>query len=160
MLQMTAIGIYAIFAGVTGTPVEAPIEATIPAPAPQVIVEKSKEEISATVDTEAFVRNYFKDTPILAEVARCESGFRQFDKQGNVLRGIKNNKDVGVMQVNEYYHLQTAIKMGYDLHKLEDNLAFAKNYLYAREGARPWLASSPCWSKAQGLASAVNAKYE
>lgn len=154
---MTAIGIYAIITGATGTSAQADVQVAMIDPTPQVIVEKTKTEtktqIEAGVSTENFVKEYFKDTPILAEIARCESGFRQFDKNGNVLRGIKNNKDVGVMQINEYYHAATAEKLGYDLHDIEDNMRFAKEYLYDKQGSRPWLASSPCWSKSAALVS-------
>lgn len=95
---------------------------------------------------EKYLREQYKDTPILVEIARCESTFSQFDKNGKVVRGIVNSKDVGVMQINEKYHLDTAISLGYDLHTIEGNVAYAK-YLYEKEGARPWKASSPCWSK-------------
>jgi hypothetical protein len=82
----------------------------------------------------------------MANVAFCESSFRQYDIKGNILRGGVNKSDVGVMQVNEYYHGKTADKLGYDLYTIEGNLAYAR-YLYNREGARPWMSSSACWSK-------------
>jgi hypothetical protein len=104
----------------------------------------SKAAASSTV--EAYVRSYFAETPALAEVARCESRFRQFGKDGNVLRGIVVNDDLGVMQINNYFHGKTAEKLGLDLHTLEGNLAYAK-YLYEKQGLKPWSASAPCWDK-------------
>jgi hypothetical protein len=95
---------------------------------------------------EKYLREKFADTPILVEVARCESTFTQFDKDGNVVRGIVNNKDVGVMQINEKYHAETAAKLGYDLYTLEGNAEYGK-YLYQKEGAAPWKASSKCWGQ-------------
>lgn len=95
---------------------------------------------------EKYLREKFADTPLLVEIARCESTFSQFDKEGNVIRGIVNSKDVGVMQINERYHLETAIKLGFDLHTIEGNTAYAQ-YLYDKEGAAPWKASSKCWGK-------------
>jgi hypothetical protein len=95
---------------------------------------------------EKYVRDHFADTPILAEIARCESTFRQFDKNGNVIRGLVDNDDIGLMQINERYHLDTAEKLGYDIHTLEGNMAYAK-YLYGKSGSRPWNASKPCWEK-------------
>lgn len=146
---MTAVSLYLVLAGMTGTPVDA--QATVvPQTEPQ-IIERTKEENEKPVSTEAYVRNYFSDIPILAEVSRCESGFRQVDSTGKILRGKKNNKDVGVMQINEFYHSATAKKMGLDLHKMEDNLAYAR-YLYSKNGTRDWLPSSPCWAKPQTLA--------
>ncbi len=95
---------------------------------------------------EMYVRSYFKDKPLLAEISRCESTFRHFDTNGNIVRGIVNKDDVGVMQINEYYHASTAKQLGLDLRTVDGNLAYAK-YLYEKEGPKPWSASSPCWGK-------------
>lgn len=100
---------------------------------------------------EEYLKQEFAETPLLVEIARCESNFHQFDKDGNVVRGIKNSSDVGVMQINEHYHDDAAVKLGYDLHTVEGNVAYAK-YLYDREGSRPWNASSKCWSVSQTIA--------
>lgn len=107
---------------------------------------KDKEPISNSKNAKRFVEDYFKDTPILANIARCESRYRQYDTDGNVLRGIVNSLDVGVMQINEKYHLETAKKLGYNIYTIEGNTAYAK-YIYDREGAKPWMSSSPCWAK-------------
>lgn len=95
---------------------------------------------------EDYVREYFKDDPVLAEVARCESTFRHLKKDGSIVRGKVNDRDIGVMQINTDYHEVTAEKLGFDLETLEGNLAYAK-YLYEKEGTTPWLSSSPCWGK-------------
>lgn len=106
--------------------------------------------------TEAFVRGYFSDTPILAEIARCESSFRQFDAEGNVLRGKVNRGDLGVMQINKYYHEEDAQKLGYDIYTLQGNLDYAK-LLYKKYGDSPWVSSSKCW-KSQRLEGGSLAK--
>lgn len=113
--------------------------------------EAPAEEDATTATTEEQVRAYFSETPILAEVARCESEFRQFDANGQVLRGTVNAQDVGVMQINEHYHLATAQKLGLNIHTLEGNMAYAK-YLYDTQGTRPWNYSSACWSKHREVA--------
>ena len=100
---------------------------------------------------EEYVREYFEEAPILAQVAWCESRNRQFAPNGDVFRGEINRKDVGVMQVNEFYHLETAEKLGYNLYSLDGNLAYAK-YLFEREGTTPWLSSSKCWGKENHIA--------
>jgi hypothetical protein len=93
------------------------------------------------------VKEYFKDYPVLADIAYCESRYRQFDnKTGEVFRGKENNKDVGILQVNEYYHKERATKLGFNLHTKEGNMGYAK-LLYLEKGAQPWSASSPCWKK-------------
>lgn len=103
-------------------------------------------EKKTTKTTEEVIKDYFKDTPILIDVARCESQYRQFDQNGNIIRGVYNPDDVGVMQINEFYHAKTAKKLGYDLYSLEGNMAYAK-YLYEKEGTAPWEYSSKCWGK-------------
>jgi len=105
---------------------------------------ESKPAIS-TVKVEDVVKDYFKDIPVLAKVAQCESEFRQVDGNGNVLRGTKNSFDVGVMQINEQYHLDRAEKMGVDIYSLGGNLEYARA-LYNESGTAPWSSSKPCWS--------------
>jgi hypothetical protein len=95
---------------------------------------------------EEYVETYFADIPVMIAVAQCESHFKQFDADGSVHRGRVNNKDVGVMQINEFYHSKTATSLGIDLYTVEGNLAYARN-LYEREGTKPWSSSSPCWGK-------------
>lgn len=80
----------------------------------------------------------------MAEVARCESTFTHHIADGSVLRGKVDQRDTGVMQINKYYHEQTAINMGLDVEDFYDNLAYARN-LYERQGVQPWSASQPCW---------------
>ncbi len=92
------------------------------------------------------VRGYFTEDPILAEIAFCESSFRQLDRNGNVMRGKVDNGDIGVMQINERYHAVAAEKLGYDIYTIEGNLKYAK-WLYNKEGTVPWRSSEPCWGK-------------
>lgn len=94
---------------------------------------------------EKYLRQIYANDPILVEIARCESNFRQFDEHGNVILGVANKADVGVMQINEKYHAETADKLGLDLHTVQGNVAYAK-YLYEKEGTKPWSASEKCWS--------------
>jgi hypothetical protein len=111
------------------------------------IEEKVTTSIPTNKELEDKVKSYFKDDPILAEIARCESSFRQYDENGDVLRGKVNKSDLGLMQINEYYHGISAEKLGFDLETPEGNMAYAK-YLYEREGGQPWKASSNCWKSA------------
>lgn len=98
-----------------------------------------------------YVETYFGDAPILTAIAGCESRFRHFDKNGYIIRGEINWQDVGVMQINEYFHLGAANSLGYNLYSLEGNLAYAR-YLFEKEGTRPWNASKSCWGKERLLA--------
>ena len=85
----------------------------------------------STVSVEAYVRDYFRDTPILAEIAKCESTFRQFYPDGTIVRGRVNKADIGVMQINTYYHGESAEKLGFDIYSIDGNLGYAK-WLYAK----------------------------
>ncbi len=100
------------------------------------------------VNIETEVREYFADIPLMAEVAKCESRFRQFENDGSVFRGKINDQDVGAMQINEYYHAARAKKLGYNLHTLKGNMQYAR-LLYKEQGAQPWVSSSPCWKKSE-----------
>lgn len=104
----------------------------------------NKTAIEYPVTLEGYVRNYFIETPILADIAKCESMFRQFNTDGSVLRGRVNKSDVGLLQINEAYHEEKAVELGLDLETVDGNLAYAQ-YLYDHEGTRPWNASKKCW---------------
>jgi hypothetical protein len=106
---------------------------------------------------ESVVREYFADIPLMAEIAKCESRYRQFEKDGSVFRGIVNDKDVGLLQINEYYHLKRAKKLGIDVHTVDGNLEYAR-LLYEEEGSRPWNSSSPCWMKSDVAKATLSAK--
>lgn len=116
------------------------------------VIKGNQEMVSTTttlsqpITVEAYVREYFKDTPILSEIAKCESTFRQFDKNGDPLKGETNKGDIGVMQINKYYHEEDASKLGLDIYTLDGNLAFAK-HLYEKYGSDPWVSSSKCWKR-------------
>ena len=103
------------------------------------------------LSTEQKVKEYFEDIPVMIDVVRCESQFRQFNSNGQPLRGLVNSDDVGVTQINEFYHGATAKKLGHDLTTLEGNMAYARN-LYEREGTAPWVHSSSCWGKSREVA--------
>jgi hypothetical protein len=110
--------------------------------------QSQDQEATKPITLEAHVREYFKETPILAEIAKCESTYRHFGKDGKIIRGIENRFDVGVMQINEQYHAAQAKKLGYDIYTLDGNMAYAE-WLYSQEGSKPWSASSKCWKESK-----------
>lgn len=115
--------------------------------APTALSQSESYELASNPETlGAYVREYFADTPILADIAWCESRMRHLDKNGELLRGTVDSDDVGVMQINTRYHLETAQELGIDVYSLKGNLEYAR-YLYDKQGTKPWLASSPCWGK-------------
>jgi hypothetical protein len=104
------------------------------------------ESIAPITTVKDVVKDYFKDIPVLAKVAECESQFRQVDENGGVLRGVKNPFDVGVMQINEKYHLDRSEEMNMNIYSLDGNLEYART-LYNESGTAPWSSSKACWSK-------------
>lgn len=103
-------------------------------------------QLPTRAEIEALVKVSFKDAPIMHKVAFCESRNKQFDADGKVHRGVVNNKDVGIFQINEKYHLKRSIKMGIDIYTVEGNMKYAR-ILYKESGTQPWSASQPCWGK-------------
>lgn len=121
-----------------------------------VVSASSTPTVLVAATTEDIVRSTFKDTPTLIAIANCESHFRHVDKDGQILRGVANSDDIGVMQINEIYHLEKAKKLGLDIYSLDGNMKYAQ-YLFDKEGGAPWNASKKCWApivKAQ-LAKAI-----
>lgn len=117
-------------------PIDQPKEAVVE------IVEKPETKFHYAEE----VKTYFKGDPVLISIAKCESDFRQYDKDGDILRGKVNSKDVGVMQINEDYHLEKSKALGLDIYTLEGNLAYAKE-LYQDQGLNAWKSSYRCWGE-------------
>ncbi|MGC9605685.1 MAG: hypothetical protein ABSF56_02955 [Minisyncoccia bacterium] len=109
------------------------------------------QPLDVSKDIEAYVREQYADEPILVDIARCESAFRQYGSGGKAIRGEANPADVGVMQINEKYHAAEAAKLGYDIYETKGNVAFAK-HLYEKYGIEPWISSEKCWSSSGDLA--------
>jgi hypothetical protein len=124
----------AFSAALTGLPVQATHATQVTAREPVPVVETVREQ----------VKNYFADIPIMATIAGCESHYLQYDSNGRIYRGEINHQDVGVMQINEGYHLDTAQSLGLNIYTVEGNLAYAR-YLYDHEGTAPWSSSEYCW---------------
>ncbi|MBI5456953.1 peptidoglycan-binding protein [Candidatus Kaiserbacteria bacterium] len=95
---------------------------------------------------EAKVREYFPGIDVMADIARCESRFRQYTDAGNPLHGGYGGAMIGVFQIHETVHAKYAQSLGMDIYTLEGNLAYAKR-LYEKEGTNPWISSFSCWGK-------------
>ncbi len=114
---------------------------------PTALSETFADEASKNPETmAAYVRKYFADDPILADIAWCESRMRQSNADGEVMRGMIDRDDLGVMQINTRFHGKKARELGLDLHSLGGNLEYAQ-YLYDKEGTKPWFSSKACWGK-------------
>lgn len=99
---------------------------------------------SSPITIQDMVINEFGSTSPMINIARCESNHRHYNPDGSVLRGKVNSDDVGVFQINEYYHLETSKKLGIDIHTPEGNIKYAR-FLYNSNGTRDWNWSKSCW---------------
>jgi hypothetical protein len=88
----------------------------------------------------------FEDIPMLVKICKAESGGKQFNSNGDVLRGKVTPSDIGYCQISEVYNNDLARKLGYDIYTEQGNKDFAV-YLYFTRGVQPWMASSGVWSK-------------
>lgn len=102
------------------------------------------ETIECKITDEALAHGH--DPVLTLSIAKCESEVRQFDENGDVLRGIQNPKDIGVFQINEKYHLDDSIKIGFDIYTVDGNIAYAM-HLLDTQGTRPWNWSKNCWGE-------------
>ncbi len=83
---------------------------------------------------------------ILERIAYCESGGKQKNENGDVIRGVVNPLDIGKFQINLFYHGERAEKLNIDLFTEEGNTEFAL-LLFEEQGVAPWVWSKPCWGK-------------
>lgn len=108
--------------------------------------------VPATQSVEEYVREYFKDAPVMIDIARCESRFRQFDSAGKVLKNPTSTA-MGAFQIMASLHAKNAENLlGVSIYDLEGNAAYAR-YLYEKNGTRDWNASKHCWGKSQIVAA-------
>jgi hypothetical protein len=103
------------------------------------------KNIHNAAEVEKQVRSFFEDAPVMAEIARCESKFRQYTDIGNVLRGGAGGAMIGVFQFHEGYHAKNAQVLGFDIYSLDGNIGYA-DYVYKMSGTDPWISSFGCWN--------------
>lgn len=96
-----------------------------------------------SVDVAAAVKSYFADIPVMANIAKCESNFREYSANGSVLNGGSGGM-IGVFQINRSVHAKFALSLGDDITTLAGNMAYAR-YLYSQQGTAPWDSSKSCW---------------
>lgn len=149
----------AFLSSTSGLPAQtgAPLVVATVATEQENVADKEVAKFIESPTVEEYVRERFENYPVMAEVAKCESRFRHFKKNGDIIRGEINNKDIGVMQINEQYHGKTADKLGISLYTLEGNIKYAE-YLFKKEGTAPWLASSKCWDVENHIALIYNSR--
>lgn len=91
-------------------------------------------------EIKAKISEVFANDPIMIDVAKCESGFRQFNNDGTVLTS-SNGLYIGIFQIDPAIHAEYALSLGMDVYTIDGNIAYAKN-LYDAQGPTPWPACS------------------
>ena len=82
---------------------------------------------------------YEVDPNLALAITWCESRMRM----GAIGTLAKVGKDYGGMQISEFYHRKTMEKMGLDIERSEDSLAYGM-WLLKTQGEKPWRASKKC----------------
>lgn len=77
---------------------------------------------------------------LVRRIIQCESGFVKDAIGTKAVVG----KDIGLFQLNTYYHKNTMLSRGMDIYDPKDNLEYGF-MLLNKEGVKPWEASSKCW---------------
>jgi hypothetical protein len=90
---------------------------------------------------ENIVNFYFADVPTMIDIARCETGFRQYNSDGSALHDASGTY-VGVFQISEQIHTPKATALGFDIRTIDGNLGYAR-YLYTSSGTGPWKGCLP-----------------
>lgn len=111
----------------------------------------------AAQTVEEYVHEYFADIPVMIAIAECESQFRQFDKDGKILKNPTSTA-IGIFQVMASIHQEHAdTDLGLDITNIQGNAGYAR-YLYEKQGTTPWNASKACWSKTEAAKAHVAKK--
>ena len=89
-----------------------------------------------------------RDADILWQIAKCESGGKQFNADGSVVQGRVDPDDRGLFQVNRRYWLKKCSELGHDIETERGNINCALYIFYEAQGIAAWNPSKSCWSYA------------
>lgn len=95
--------------------------------------------VQKTISEVVFAQEWipYKDKVGLIARAQEESGFRQFNDDGTILRGEVNNHDVCAFQINEDYWLEKAKELGFNIYTLDGCIQMALA-IYKERGLDAW----------------------
>lgn len=89
-----------------------------------------------------YARLYKVDEALMKKIIRCESRFKIKARNTETVVGV----DVGLGQINTYYHDKQMKRMGLDIRNVTDNIEYMA-YLMAKNGTSDYQASKRCWNK-------------
>lgn len=85
------------------------------------------------------IRQHFHDVPVMEQVLTGESGLKQWHSDGRVVRGVIDNDDTGLCQINNRYWGAEAKKLGLDYeNSIEDNIKMCR-HIYDVQGITAWV---------------------
>jgi len=94
--------------------------------------------VFSSADVEAKIRQVFPGANVMIDIARCESGLKQYKENFNVVRGGLGGNYIGIFQLAES-HAENARNLGLDIYSVDGNIGYAK-VLYDAQGTQPWVA--------------------
>lgn len=141
LLFSQAVGVHAATKDATSTAATSTVASSTPAVSTSTLATTTIMK-ATPVEVEKRVREYFADVPVMIDIARCESNFRQFTDSGNVMRGGSGGLMVGIFQFFESVHAKAALALGFDLGTVEGNISYAR-HLYNQSGTTPWSSCVP-----------------
>lgn len=124
--------------------------ASTPSVTVPIVPESTTVNVVKTFDTEVhrLALKYGQNETLAREIIKCE-GLTYKTKGNNKnynKQGVWWSSDIGWWQINDYYHKDTALKMGFDINNEWDNLEYGF-ILLEEQGTAPWDASKYCWEK-------------
>ncbi len=93
--------------------------------------------VDGTMSTSSLIYGLWgkSDGEKMMRILECESGMKQWDKNGSVLTSPTN--DVGIGQINLKTWKDESIKRGYDIGQPVDNLRFSY-LIWLKSGFKAW----------------------
>lgn len=129
----------------------AKVENTPPSDEPKAPIQVVQLIDEKTLSDEEFVKLKSEhaglDSVMMLAIAKCESGLRQFEKDGTLLKSRFSSNDQGLFQIwpgNATTKQKTGYQdLGIDVTTREGNMEYAI-YLMKADGPVHWKASSDC----------------
>jgi hypothetical protein len=88
----------------------------------------------------SLIRQTFPEyASLFIQIAKGESGLKQWHADGRVVRGIKDKDDTGLFQINNRYWGKEAERLRLDYeNNIEDNVKMAR-YILDTQGVTAWV---------------------
>ena len=90
---------------------------------------------------------YHVNPAVVHAIISCESEY----KSSAIGKMAVIGQDIGIWQINSYFHEEAAKERGLNIYNSNDNLRYGMILLFEK-GTQPWKASRTCWSKKLSVA--------